>query len=136
MKRIWIVFILALLMLIPATSAVDIRSDLEDDNVEIYKFARIKTTERTGGFALCFPGYLRSIYLWRIILFHSYVVYEDNYWEGWYLTINGDKVSRGSGYIFGFSGIITNWWGGLGTKPDYNAFELDGVALRVIHISD
>jgi hypothetical protein len=123
-------------MLIPISSAVDIRSDLEDDNVKIYKFARIKTTETSGGYAFCFPGFFRSVYHIGNILFHSFVAYDNNYWGGWYLTINGEKISRGRGYIFGFTGRITNWLGGFGTKPDEDYFDLDGFALQIIHISD
>ncbi len=123
-------------MLIPVSSAVDIRSDLVNDNIKIYKFARIKTTETTGGFAFCIPGFYRSILLAGNFILHSFVAYEWESWEGWYLTINGDKVSRGRGFIFGFTGRITNWLGGFGTKPDYCAFDLDGFALFIIHISD
>ena len=135
MKRIWIICIFALLILVPISSAVDIRPNLEDDNVEIYKFARIKTTQKTGGCAFCLPGFLRSVYLLGVTLFHSFVFYDNNYWEGWYLTINGEEVSRGRGYIFGFTGQITNWWM-FGFNPDYEAFDLNGFALLIIHISD
>jgi hypothetical protein len=124
----------------PAIAVTDkeqnIKTDISNENIKIYKLARIKTTETTGGSAFCFPGLIRSLTLIGAILFHSFVVYDDDYWEGWYLTINGDRVSRGQGYIFGFTGRITNWYGGLGFKPDYCAFDLDGIALLIIHISD
>ncbi|KYK23207.1 hypothetical protein AYK21_02935 [Thermoplasmatales archaeon SG8-52-2] len=136
MRKILIISILILLFLIPVSSAIEVRTDISNDNIKVYKLAKIKTTETTGGSAFCFPGLFRSMTLIGPILFHSFVVYDDDYWEGWYLTINGDKVSRGQGYIFGFTGRITNWYGGLGFKPDYRAFDLDGIALLIIHISD
>ena len=114
----------------------NIKTEKTNDNIKTYKLARIKTTETTGGYAFCFPGFYRSIFQIGNMLFHSFVAYDDNYWEGWYLTINGDKVSRGHGYIFGFTGRITNWLGGFGTKPDEDTFDLDGFGLLIIHISD
>ena len=104
MKKIWIISILILLLLIPVSSAIDINADITNDNVKIYKLARIKTSKLSGGIAFCLPGFLRSIYLNGVTLFNSFVFYDDNYWEGWHLTINGEKVSRGCGYIFGFTG--------------------------------
>ena len=136
MRKIWIICILILITVVPASSAIEVKTDISNDNIKIYKLARIKTTESTGGCAFCLPGFIRSIYLNGVTLFHSFVFYDDNYWEGWYLTINGEKVSRGRGYIFGFTGQITNWLGGFGTKPDEDFFDLNGFALLIIHISD
>lgn len=136
MRKIWIVGILMLILIIPVSSAIDIRSETSNDNIKIYKFAKIRTTRTTGGYAFCFPGFFRSVYQIGNILFLSFVAYDDNYWEGWYLTINGDKVPRGRGYIFGFTGRITNWLGGFGTKPDEDTFNLNGFALQIIHIPD
>jgi hypothetical protein len=68
------------------------------------------------------------------ILLHSFVAYQCDSWEPWYLTINGEQVGRGRGFIFGFTGKIFNWLGGFGTKFDY--FDIDGFGMIIIHISD
>jgi hypothetical protein len=134
MRKIWIIGILILLLLLPITSAVDIDTERGNDSLKTYRLTRIKTTKTSGGSAFCFPGFLRSIVV-GCTLIHSFVFYDDNYWEGWYLTIDGEKVSRGRGYIFGFTGKITNWWL-FQFNPDYEAFDLDGFAIFIIHISD
>lgn len=135
MKKILMISILMLILLLPVSSAIDIKTEMPNDNIKTYRLARIKTTATTGGIAFCFPGFLRSIYLNGLTLFHSFVFFDDNYWEGWYLTINGETVPRGRGYIFGFTGKITNWWL-FQFNPDYEAFNLDGFALLIIHIPD
>ena len=127
--------ILILITFTPISSAINIKPNDVNENVKIYKFARIKTTKTTGADILCFPGYLRTVFFNDCLLLHSFIAYQGNYWEGWHLTINGDEVSRGRGYIFGFTGKITNWLL-FGFNPDYGAFDINGIAILIIHIAD
>ena len=135
-KKILISCIIAvsIQILVSFPTVISEPEEIENDNIRFYKLARIKTTDKTGGFAFCIPGFYRSIYLVDNNLVHSFVAYEWESWEGWFLTINGDEVPKGRGFIFGFAGRIQNWPGGFGFKPDYNAFALDGLGLLIIHI--
>ena len=123
----------AILILVSFPTVIGEPEEIENDNLRIYKLAKIKTTDTTGGFAFCAPGFYRSILLNRNIILHSFVAYEWDSWEGWFLTINGNEVPKGRGFIFGFTGSIQNWLLGI---PNYSAFDLAGFGMLIIHIPD
>ena len=136
-KKILIGSIIVVMMLVALTfpTALCDSDEIVDKKNKVYKLARIRTTQETGGHVICIPGVIRSFGMYTGYMLLSFVMYNWDICEGWYLTINGEEVGRGRGFIFGFTGNAQNHIY-LPGEPDYSAFDLVGFGLMVIHIPD
>ena len=120
------------------TSIDEIQNILNSHNItvkEIYLLAEIKTFECSDGHAHCYPGYLRA-WLGGFNAKGSYIVYNwysDDYFYGWNLKINGEKVTRDTGHFFGYYGYVRQAMNMNYPPIVYDCFELDGYAFLVFH---
>jgi len=115
----------------------EIQVIIESNNVdasEVYILARVKTTDDTGGYASCFPGFIRSLNGFvakGIYVNYEWYTYHNTY--DWHLHINGELVSKGEGYIFGYFGYVYTF--SLCPHVD-SYFILNGFGVLIFHYEE
>jgi hypothetical protein len=120
----------------------EIQMIIESNNVDVskvYILDRVKTTDKTDGFLICFPG------LYRMLsgFFLAKGVYANYEWwdsnsdprattHGWHLTINNKPVNEGKGNIIGYFGYATYFGMPDPHCPEFY-FKLNGVGVLIFH---
>lgn len=117
----------------------EIQVIIESNNVnacEVYILAKVKTTDKTDGILTCFPGLYRSLFgFFAKGIYVNYSWWNYDNIHGWHLTINGNLVSEGTGYIFGYFGYVYYFAMSDPHCPEFY-FKLNGFGVLIFHYGE